>query len=102
VHDDHFPPDSKDEDWLPEVGRRGWLVLTKDQKIRYHNVERTALMKSGVASFVMTSGDLQGHEMANIFVRALPAMARFRIKHRPPFIAKVTRDGGVSLLLAGK
>jgi PIN like domain len=35
VHDDHFPQDAPDELWLPEVGRRGWAVLTKDDRIRY-------------------------------------------------------------------
>jgi hypothetical protein len=24
VHLDHFPGDTPDMDWLPEVGRRGW------------------------------------------------------------------------------
>ena len=35
IHDDHFAPDAKDEDWLVEVGKRGWIVLTKDDRIRY-------------------------------------------------------------------
>jgi hypothetical protein len=34
IHDDHFPPDAKDEDWLTEVGSLGWIVLTKDR--RFH------------------------------------------------------------------
>src|SRR5437899_2965793 len=42
IHDDHFPPDAKDEVWLTEVGRRGWVVLTKDDRIRYRLTERTA------------------------------------------------------------
>lgn len=35
IHDDHFAPDAKYEDWLVEVGKRGWIVLTKDDRIRY-------------------------------------------------------------------
>ena len=34
IHDDHFAPDAKDEAWLAEVGKRGWIVLTKDDRIR--------------------------------------------------------------------
>jgi 5S rRNA maturation endonuclease (ribonuclease M5) len=62
-------------------------------------VERLALMKAGVAAFILTSGDLQGEEMAEIFVKALPAIQRFLLKHPKPFIAKIAKDGSVSLLL---
>jgi predicted nuclease of predicted toxin-antitoxin system len=99
VHDDYFPPDAKDETWLSYVGQHGWIVLTKDHRIRYRNLERAALMNAGVAAFILTAGDLQGEEMALIFVKALPAIAKFLTKHRKPFIAKVARNGSVSMLL---
>ncbi|MEZ5614602.1 MAG: hypothetical protein R3E35_05245 [Rhodocyclaceae bacterium] len=34
VHDNHFPQTTPDVDWLAEVGRRGWVVLSKDDRIR--------------------------------------------------------------------
>jgi hypothetical protein len=43
-------------------------------------------------------GDLQGDEMARIFVNALPAIARFLKKHKKPFIAKIGRNGSVTML----
>ena len=43
IHDDYFLPDAKDEDWLLEVGKRRWLVLTKDDRIRYRITERMAI-----------------------------------------------------------
>lgn len=98
IHDDHFPPDARDEDWLAQIGQRGWIVLTKDHRIRYRHAERLALMKAGVAAFILTSGDLQGQEMAQIFVKALPRITRSLKNHTKPFIAKVARDGSVSLL----
>jgi predicted nuclease of predicted toxin-antitoxin system len=98
IHDDYFPPDARDEQWLTHVGRKGWVVLTKDHRIRYRNLERTALMQAGVGAFILTVGDLQGDEMARIFVDALPAIAKFLRKHKKPFIAKVGRIGSVSML----
>ncbi len=62
-------------------------------------MERAALMRAGVAAFILTSGDLQSEEMAQIFVKALPAISRFLAKYHRPFIAKVTRNGSVALLL---
>lgn len=43
VHDDHFPQTTPDVDWLAEVGRRGWVVLSKDERIRRNRIEREAL-----------------------------------------------------------
>ncbi|WP_437796354.1 hypothetical protein [Sorangium sp. So ce693] len=31
AHDDHFAQNTPDAEWLVEIGRRGWVVLTKDK-----------------------------------------------------------------------
>ena len=36
VHDDHLPQNAKDKEWLGYVGKRKWVVLTQDDRIRYH------------------------------------------------------------------
>jgi predicted nuclease of predicted toxin-antitoxin system len=77
VHEDHFPADAKDPDWLGSVGRRRWIVLTKDQRIRYRKSESDALLNAGVAAFVLTGGNLTGDEMAAVFVKALPKIRKF-------------------------
>jgi hypothetical protein len=28
-----FPPDTPDEVWLPEIGQRGWYLVTHDKRI---------------------------------------------------------------------
>jgi predicted nuclease of predicted toxin-antitoxin system len=99
VHDEYFPRDARDEEWLAEVGRRGWVVLTKDTRIRYRAAELAALMRSGVTAFVLTSGNLRGAEMAEIFLKALPAICRLVARYTPPFVASVTKSGSVSLLV---
>jgi len=93
IHDDLFAQDARDLDWLPEVGKQGWAVLTKDSHIKHRLVERTALLESGVRAFVLVSGNLTGPEMATIFIKALPGINRFAAKHSAPFIAKIHRDG---------
>jgi len=98
IHDDHFAPDAKDEDWLAEVGKRGWIVLTKDDRIRYRVTERSALTSAKVGAFVLTSTQLQGTEMAAAFVKALPRIKRLIANHTPPFIGRVSRNGKVSIL----
>jgi len=102
VHDDFFAADAADVVWLERAGREGWIVLTKDRAIRWRAVECMALMTAGVRAFTLTSGNLQGKEMAEIFVKALPAMRRFAVAHEPPFIGAVAKNGRVTLFLSGK
>jgi len=101
LHDDYFPIDAKDVDWLPKVGQNGWIVLTKDDKIRYHALERQALMGSGVGAFILASGELTAHEWASIFIKALPAVKKFLHKTKRPFIARITRSGAISIVDKG-
>lgn len=90
-HADHFAPDAPDEVWLAEVGRRGWIALTHDQRIRYKPNERDAVMRHGVALLVIV-GKAPFPDLARGFVTTLPRIERFLANHDPPFIAKVYRS----------
>lgn len=66
--------------------------------IRYRTPERLAVKNARVALFTLkTRGDRRAEEMAEIFIKALPAIIRFVKRNPPPFIAKITRDGSVSM-----
>ncbi len=101
LHDDHFPHDQDDADWLPIVGHRGWLVLTKDKAIRRRELEMQALMGAGVGAFILTATGLDGPSMASAFVAALPTMTRYAHTRVRPFVASVTAIGRVSMLRGG-
>lgn len=96
THDDHFSQAAQDEDWLPEVGQRGWIVLTKDARIGKRTTERLAVANGNVRMFVLVSQDLSGEDMIEVFRKAFPAMQTFARENPSPFIAKVYRDGKVS------
>ncbi len=89
-HADHFLPSTPDEEWLPEVGRRGWVVLTHDERIRYKPNERAAVMRHGVALLVV-QGQAPYPQLAEWFVQTLPCIEAFVTAHAPPYIAKVQR-----------
>jgi predicted nuclease of predicted toxin-antitoxin system len=97
VHFDHFPEDAPDDEWLSQVGQRGWLVLTKDKRIRYRSAEFAAVEQASVRLFVLTAGNITATAMGESFVKALGAMQRIAGKHDAPFIARVTQGGKVSL-----
>jgi hypothetical protein len=98
VHDDHFPQDAKDEEWLPVVGERGWLVITRDDRIRYHALEAAAARGAGVGMLVVVSKNLTGPQTAEILLKAMERIRRFLTKHRPPFMVKIYRNGSIQRL----
>ncbi|HWY53983.1 MAG TPA: hypothetical protein VNZ03_05940 [Terriglobales bacterium] len=96
VHDDHFSPDAKDELWLTEVGRKGWIVLTKDKKIKYRMVELAAVVAANAKVFTLTAGSVQGSEMATIFVKAISKIKAYVEANTPPYIVRISKAGFLS------
>ena len=96
IHDRHFDKNAKDVDWLPTVGQRGWVVLTKDERIAKRSLKRLAVASAGVRMFVLVSQNLSGTDTAAAFTQAIEAMQRFLQTHPAPFIAKVYRDGNLA------
>ena len=89
-HADHFAPETLDEAWLEEVGKRGWIALTHDRRIRYKPNERDAVISHGVALLVVV-GAAPFPDLAHAFVASRPRIEQFLARHKPPFIAKVYR-----------
>ncbi|MBI3703558.1 MAG: hypothetical protein HY244_06880 [Rhizobiales bacterium] len=89
-HIDHFAPDTPDDVWLAEVGRRGWIALTHDRRIRYKPNERDAVMRYSVGLLVIV-GAAPFADLARAFLATLPSIEHFLEHQKPPFIAKVYR-----------
>ena len=89
-HGDHFDPDTPDGVWLGAIGKRGWIALTHDRRIRYKPNERDSVMRHRVALLVIIGKAPYG-ELARAFVATRPRIERFLASHEPPFIAKVYR-----------
>jgi predicted nuclease of predicted toxin-antitoxin system len=97
IHDDHFARDEDDRVWLRKVGERGWVVLTKDQRLRYRPLEIAALRASNARVFVLTAGNLRGIEIAAVFVTALRRIHRILHRQPGPFLARVSLSGQVTI-----
>lgn len=92
-HADHFPADCPDEHWLQEVGKRRWIAVTHDQRIRYKPNELNAVIRHDVALLVVV-GKTRFADLAENFVATLPKIDAFLDRHRPPLIGKVHQPPG--------
>jgi hypothetical protein len=52
-----FRPDSKDEEWIRQLGREGdWIVISGDYRIGKSAHERKAWHQSGLTAFFLSKG----------------------------------------------
>lgn len=79
------------------AGKRKWVVLTQDSKIRYRSIQKRAVEQANVRMFVLVSKNLQGPQMAKAFSLSLSRMEKLARKQTGPFIAKVFRNGKVQM-----
>lgn len=96
-HNQHFPPDSPDTEWLPIVSKKGWIVLTKDENIGRRSIEIKAFASCKGKVFVLVSGNLTTAEMRNVFVDAIEKIDKFALGNQAPFIAKIYKNSRLEL-----
>jgi hypothetical protein len=49
-----------DEHWIPEAGRLGWLIITRDRRIQEHRAEVAAVRDNGARMIALTGRDAGG------------------------------------------
>ncbi|MBN8508461.1 MAG: hypothetical protein J0L57_07610 [Burkholderiales bacterium] len=101
-HSPLFPAACDDEVWLEGVAGKGWLVVTRDQRIRYKVNEQAAAVRAGLHLFVFTQGGLKAAQTAQILVSAYPQMLRLAGKDPAPAFYSLHIDGSVSRLRLGR
>jgi hypothetical protein len=89
----HLPKGVDDSSWLSLAGAKGWVVLTRDKRIRYRRLERLALHAAAVRAFVFTGGNVTLAETARILAQALPAIEAICAREAGPFIYHIGQGG---------
>lgn len=83
-HRDYFQRGTPDEDWLPFVAERSWIVLTKDKRNRYNEFERQSVRRFKVREFYFGRGDFSGIEMAAALKLCISEMRTLCRTYNPP------------------
>lgn len=91
-----FPHDTPDEVWLAEAGARGWIVVTRDRRIRTRPAEREAIVRNGVGAFVLLQRrPMSAADVLDVVVANLGAMERCDRETPRPYIFSVSRAAGI-------
>ena len=98
-HHEHFEPACPDVDWLPVVGKNGWVVVTRDKNIRRKPNELQAFKENKVLAIVLSSGSssqASAADTAELLLRMLPKIMRKIQASKPPIMLNVTLMGTLS------
>lgn len=90
---DLFGKGVADEVLLEKAGERGWILLTKDRRIRWRPPELAALKRARVRALFFGAGDMTSAQMIRSFRAALPRIQRLIKREKPPFLRRITPKG---------
>jgi PIN like domain len=84
----------KDREWIPEIGARGWLVVSKDKKIRTRPEERRAVKENNVGCFILNyKQPLNRWEILKLVTSTLDEMEEKFANTSRPFMYLIDRNG---------
>lgn len=98
VHGDHFADDAADTDWIAEVAKREWVILSKDGMIRRRELERRALEDHDAVAFILTNASASAEQFIAAFAAAMPRIERLVATHTRPLICMVSPSGDIRVL----
>lgn len=85
-----YPQDLDDVVWIPQVAAKGWVILTKDRRIRRFGIEVRAMLNARARCFTLGRGGYTAQQMAEIILFHRPTIERL-CNRRPPVIAQVNK-----------
>ena len=89
----NFPKGTPDETWLEAAGKHQWIVLTRDKRTRYRQLERKSLEEAGVRAFVFIGGNVTIKDTASTLVSALPRILKISETNPGSFIYHIGLAG---------
>ena len=92
-HQNHFPIDSRDDDWMPRVGSSGWILIGHDSHHHHEESELLAIKQHEMGCFYLWGGGALRWEKMRCFLRAYENILEAAAKTPRPFIYRVTEKG---------
>src|SRR5688572_22323123 len=90
---DHYSPDAADTDWLPRIGQDEWILLTRDDRVRFNPAELAALKQHRVGAFFLGGKSRSRWDIIQQVVRNWPRMNELADKTSRPFAFRVPPQG---------
>lgn len=95
VHLREFFDQAEDDPvWLEHIGREGWILVTRDERVRYNPSESDAIKQHNVGAFFLGGKNRSRCDLIQQLVRNWPEMKRTAARERRPFAFRIRPSGG--------
>ncbi len=92
-HQEHFAIDALDDDWMPVVGERSWILVGHDSHHHLVAPELDAIRQYGIGCFYLWGAEARTWDKMVCFARAYNRMVD-AIRNTPrPFIYRIYKTG---------
>ena len=95
---EEFARGAPDVDWLPEVGVRGWVLVSSDRRQSRKRDEMEALKRAKVRAFYFSNATMTSAMQIDAFMKGLGRIVRAVRKQAPPFVKIIRPSGDVKPL----
>lgn len=91
---ERFSEDTKDTDWIPDAGRNGWVVISRDHNQRRRDSEHRALRENRVSAlYIRQSGNAwELYSDAARIIRNWPRIRDWGARAKPGTLVKLDTD----------
>ena len=97
-HDDIFEPGAKDDTWLPEVGKREWIVIGQDHHYHLRSPEIEAIIEYRVGAFYLWGAEATRWESMRCFAKAYDKILHRAVSTPKPFVYRIEKSGALNEL----
>lgn len=89
-----FPHNTPDEIWLKEIGEKNYVLITRDERVRWNPAELSAFCKNKVGAFFLGGKNLNKWGIIQQLIRNWPQIVDLSGKTRKPFAFRIPPHGG--------
>ncbi len=87
----HFPADAQDDEWMPVVGCRGWILIGHDRMHHRRFPESSAIQQYEMGCFYLWGAQARRWEKMRCFLNAYERILEAIDTTPKPFIYRVNR-----------
>lgn len=89
----HFSIDAQDDEWMPVIGSRGWVLIGHDRMHHRRSPERSAIQEYGMGCFYLWGAQARRWEKMRCFLNAYERILEAIETTPKPFIYRINRAG---------
>jgi hypothetical protein len=92
-HQQHFKMGELDDVWLPEVGKKDWIVIGQDYSYHKNATELAAIKDYNIGVFYIWGSNAPQWDTVRLFAKAYDRIVEKAMQTPRPFVFWVRKDG---------